>query len=47
MGGAWTVGIAVAGTERKVGTGQDWKGPYWQARMRKMWISGVGRGMAR
>lgn len=25
-------GIVVAGTERKVGTGQDWKGPYWQAR---------------
>ena len=21
-----------AGTERKAGTGQDWKGPYWQAR---------------
>ena len=34
-------------TERKVATGKTWKGPYWQARMGKMWISGVGRGMTR
>tara|TARA_B100000902_G_scaffold103333_1_gene105613 strand:- start:339 stop:500 length:162 start_codon:yes stop_codon:yes gene_type:complete len=30
-----------------VGTGQDWKGPYWQARMRRKWIGEIGRGLAR
>lgn len=28
-------------------TGKTWKGPYWQAWMRRMWIGEIGRGTAR